>query len=372
MTQNLPKRIESLDILRGLDLFLLVFFQPVLMGICQHSEWPWVNTLGVWFSHVDWEGLHLWDIVMPLFLFMAGASMPFAFSKYKMEESRRFVYRKILKRFIILFILGMVVQGNLLGLDLHYFRFYSNTLQAIATGYAISAMIILHLKLNWQIIFTCLLMVIYWIPMQFYGDYTADGNFAEMVDRCILGRWRDGVYWDEAGIWHFSPYYHYTWIWSSLTFTVTVMLGTFAGQVIKNGRNNPKHTALRLVAGAFFLLVLGYIHSMHTPVNKHLWTTSMVLVTGGWCWALMALCYWLIDVQGCGSWFSWLKIYGANSIVAYILGEVINFRSIVQSLSYGFQPWLDDWYDVWLTFGNYLIIFLILRFMYKYRIFVKI
>ena len=117
---------------------------------------------------------------------------------------------------------------------------------------------------------------------------------------------------------------------------------------------------------------VGYVHSMHTPVNKHLWTTSMTLISGGWCWALMALFYWLVDVKGWSRGLGWLKIYGTNSIVAYMLGEVVNFRSIVQSLSYGLQPYLGDWYNVWLAFGNYLIIFLILRAMYKARVFVKI
>ena len=108
MQQSL-KRIESLDILRGLDLFLLVFFQPVLMQICNRVDNPMLNTIGQLFSHADWEGLHLWDMVMPLFLFMAGASMPFAFSKYKTADSKWPVYRKVVKRFVILFILGMVV-----------------------------------------------------------------------------------------------------------------------------------------------------------------------------------------------------------------------------------------------------------------------
>ena len=370
--QQTTKRLESLDILRGLDLFLLVFFQPVLMQICARVDLPWLRTVGAWFSHAEWEGLHLWDLVMPLFLFMAGASMPFAFSKYRESESKWPIYRKILKRFVVLFLLGMVVQGNLLGLDPQMFRFYSNTLQAIASGYLIASMLILHLGQRAQIIATCMLMLIYWIPMHFCGGYTADGNFAEMVDRAVLGSHRDGVYWDEQGEWHFASWYHYTWLWSSLTFGVTVMLGCFAGQIIKAGSNLRSFTALRLAVIALALLALGYLHSMHTPVNKHLWTTSMTLISGGWCWALMALFYWLVDVKGWSRGLQWLKIYGSNSIVAYMLGEVVNFRSVVQSVSYGLQPHLGEWYGVWVTFGNYLIIFLILRAMYKARVFVKI
>ena len=248
--QQSQKRIESLDILRGLDLFLLVFFQPVLMQICNRVDNPMLNTISQWFSHADWEGLHLWDMVMPLFLFMAGASMPFAFSKYKTADSKWPVYRKVVKRFFILFILGMVVQGNLLGLDPQMFRFYSNTLQAIASGYLIAPMLMLHLGQRAQIIATCMLMLIYWIPMHFCGDYTAEGNFAEMVDRAVLGSHRDGVYWDEQGQWHYAPWYHYTWIWSSLTFCCTVAFVSFAGYMTKNGNNNRMATAQRLLLAA--------------------------------------------------------------------------------------------------------------------------
>jgi predicted acyltransferase len=233
-------------------------------------------------------------------------------------------------------------------------------------------MLMLHLGQRAQIIATCLLMLIYWTPMHFCGDYTADGNFAEMVDRAVLGSHRDGVYWDEQGEWHFASWYHYTWLWSSLTFGVTVMLGCFAGQIIKDGSNLCSFTALRLAVISLALLALGYLHSMHIPVNKHLWTTSMTLISGGWCWALMALFYWLVDVKGWSRGLQWLNIYGSNSIVAYMLGEVVNFRSVVQSVSYGLQPHLGEWYNVWITFGNYLVIFLILRGMYKARMFVKI
>ncbi len=368
----MSQRLQSLDILRGLDLFLLVFFQPVLMQVCARVDVPWIRTLGQWFSHVDWEGLNLWDLVMPLFLFMAGASMPFAFSKFQGAEDKRPVYRKIVKRFIILFILGMVVQGNLLDFNLQHLRLYSNTLQAIASGYLIASMLMLHLQTRGRIIATCLLMLVYWIPMHFCGDYTAEGNFAEMVDRLVLGRFRDGVWWDEQGQWHFASWYTYTWVWSSLTFGATVMLGALAGHIIKTGSHRREITTVKLFGIAASLLLLGYIHGWHTPVNKHLWTTSMVLISGGWCWALMGLFYWIVDVKGYTRGLAWLKVYGTNSIVAYILGEIINFRSIVESLIHGLRPMVGDWYAVCLSFGNYFIIFLILCYMHRARIFVKI
>ena len=150
-------RLASLDILRGFDLFLLVFFQPVLWALAHQLNLPWLNSILFQFDHEVWEGFRFWDLVMPLFLFMTGASMPFSFSKFKDDPDKGPIYRKILKRFILLFIFGMIVQGNLLGLNPKYLYLYSNTLQAIATGYLIAAIIQLHCSFRWQLIVTVLL-----------------------------------------------------------------------------------------------------------------------------------------------------------------------------------------------------------------------
>ena len=145
-TQPVGQRLASLDILRGFDLFLLVFLQPVLVSLGACVDSSVMNAVLYQFDHEVWEGFRFWDLVMPLFLFMTGVSMPFSFSKYEREENRWFIYKKVLRRFVILFLLGMVVQGNLLGLDFKYIRLYSNTLQAIAAGYLIAALIQLNFK----------------------------------------------------------------------------------------------------------------------------------------------------------------------------------------------------------------------------------
>lgn len=365
-------RLASLDILRGFDLFLLVFFQPVFVALGQRLNLPWLNGVLYQFDHEVWIGFRFWDLVMPLFLFMTGASMPFSFAKFKENPDKGAVYRKIFRRFVLLFIFGMIVQGNLLGLNPDSLYLYSNTLQAIATGYLISAFILLHCSFKYQILITLLLLVTYWIPMTFGGDYSPEGNFAEKVDRLVLGRFRDGVYWGEDGNWHFSPNYTYTWIWSSLTFGVTVMLGAFAGKIMKEGKNNRKRVVRLLLLVGMALIGISLLWSLQMPIIKRLWTCSMTLFSGGLCFLLMGLFYYWIDYKGHTYGLDWLKIYGMNSITAYILGEVVNFRSVVASVSYGLEQYLGNYYPVWLSFGNYLIVFLILRMMYKHRVFLKI
>ena len=373
LPENNSIRLASLDILRGFDLFLLIFFQPVFVALARQMNMPFLDSILYQFDHEVWEGFRFWDLVMPLFLFMTGASMPFSLSKYIGTTGSYWpVYRRILKRVFLLFIFGMIVQGNLLGLDSSHIYLYSNTLQSIAVGYFIAAVIQLHFSFRWQIGITLLLLFIYWIPMTFLGDFTPAGNFAEQVDRCVLGRFRDGVFWNEDGTWSFSPYYNYTWIWSSLTFGVTVMLGAFAGKIMKEGKANRKKVVQTLSVIGVLLVGLAMLWSLQMPIIKRLWTGSMTLLSGGYCFLLMALFYYWIDYKGHSRGLNWLKVYGMNSITAYLLGEVVNFRCIADSVSYGLKQYIGDYYPVWLTFANYLILFFLLRMMYKRGLFLKV
>ena len=357
-TDTKKERLASLDILRGFDLFLLVFFQPVFLAFLGNTGLDWMQPLCHQLDHEVWNGFRFWDLVMPLFLFMTGASMPFSFSKYQGTRGDWVLYRKIIKRFIVLFILGMVVQGNLLGLDWKHLYIYTNTLQAIASGYLFTALIFLNFSISRQILIGGLLLVIYALPFLLTGDYTPEGNFANWVDQLLLGRFRG----DPS----------YTWIWSTLTFTVTVLLGSFAGRIMKKGTRNKKMVVARLWCIAVLLMILAGICSIWMPVNKRIWSVSMTLLSGGYCFMLMGLFYYWIDYKGHRRGLEWLKFYGMNSITAYLLGEVINFRSIAQSVSYGLQPYLGDYYPAWLTFVNFLILFFILRWMYRHQIFLKI
>lgn len=372
-THSIPSnRLASLDILRGFDLFMLVFFQPVFVAFARHwKDVPVFSFLLHQFEHVKWEGFSAWDLVMPLFLFMVGAAMPFSFEKYRANPDKRAIYKKITKRFVILFILGAVVQGDLLSLDPIQIRIYTNTLQAIAVGYVISAVLLLHLSRKGQVVATLLLLTGYWALLTFLGDFTPDGNFAEAVDRAVLGRVRDGVTYAEDGSWSFSDNYRYTWVLTSMVFGVTTMLGAFAGQIMKNGKDKRKNSQLLFIIGGA-LLVSAWLLSFQTPIIKKIWSASMTLWSGGLCFLLMALFYYIVDYKGRSNGLNWLKIYGMNSIVAYTLGMVVNFRSAAHSLLWGLEKYTGDYYSAILTFANFLILFFILQLMYKLRVFVKI
>ena len=370
---NEKKRLLSLDVLRGLDIFLLVALQPVLRAVLMLLDNEALNnTLLFQLDHATWEGLRVWAIVMPLFLFMSGVTMPYSLPKYKTQNGNMKVWGRVLKRFLLLFVLGMLVQGNILSLDPNRVYIYSNTLQAIAVGYILTVPMVLYLKPRHQIIAVAVLLVLYSVPMHLYGDWSAQGNFASVLDKALLGRFRDGSTVAADGTVLFAGWYDYTWIWSSLTFCCTAALGSLAGHMTRNGNGNRRATATKLLLVGVVLLVAGLLAGVVQPIVKRIWTASFTLYSAGWCYLLLTLFYWWIDVKGHTKGWEWLLYYGCNAITAYLVGEIVNFRSIAASLLYGTEQYLAGWYPVLLTVCNAVALFFVLKIMYRNKLFLKV
>jgi predicted acyltransferase len=202
------------------------------------------------------------------------------------------------------------------------------------------------------------------------GNYTPDGNLAEWIDRVVLGRFRDSATVANGEV-IFSGSYRYTWILSSLNFGVTVLTGLFAGQIIKSNLEQIRKVRLLFIVGVA-LVAAGWLWGLQLPVIKKIWTSSMVLVSSGYCFLLMGVFYYLIDYKGYRKNITWLKVYGMNSITAYMLANIINFRCIGDSLFFGLQPCLGNFYPVLLAVANAAVIYLILWMMYKRKLFLKV
>lgn len=367
------KRLLSLDILRGFDLFMLVGLQPILRQFLITLNSSALNsTLLYQLDHVQWKGFTAWDLVMPLFLFMSGVTMPFSLPKYLRQHSNIALWKRVLKRVLLLWLFGMIVQGNILSLNPNAVYLYSNTLQAIAIGYLLTVPLVVYLKPRMQIMAIILLLIIYTIPMVLFGDWSQHGNFAAEVDNLVLGRFRDQSFLATDGTWQVAQWYDYTWVWSSITFCCTVALGSIAGEIIKRGNNKRNKTAVTLLLIGISFIILGSIWGMWHPIIKRIWSGSMTIYSAGWCFALLAIFYWWIDVKGHKKGLQWLQFYGCNAITAYMLGEVINFRSIVSSLCHGAEQYIGDWYPLLLTTGNSVILFCIMAVLYKQKIFLKV
>lgn len=372
------KRLESLDILRGFDLFFIVALEHIMRSLDACIDASWFNPIMWCFTHVAWEGFSPWDLIMPLFMFMSGVSIPFALSRFKREGNKREAYVRIVRRFVLLWICGMICQGNLLGLDPNRIYLYTNTLQSIAIGYLVASLLYLNTSVKTQIGISVSLLLIFWACMEFIqvgsyggGNYTHEGNIAEWIDRVVLGRFRDAASVQNGEV-VFASWYDNTWILSSLTFCVTTLTGVFAGYILRDKKRSIPQRARLLAIIGIALVAAGWLWHLQMPVIKRIWTSSMVLVSSGYSFLLMALFHWLIDHKGYTRHVSWLKIYGMNSIAAYMLVSCINFSSVSNSLLYGLQQYTGNFYNVIIAISNSIIIFLILRLMYKHKLFLKV
>ena len=374
----MKKRLESLDVLRGADLFFLLAVGPIMRRLIRTLDIEWLNQCNWLFDHVEWQGFSPWDIIMPLFVFMTGITIPFALGRMREERTYGTALLRILRRVVVLWIFGLICQGGLFDKYPETVYLYTNTLQAIAVAYAGAALMFLFTNLRVQIVTAVVLLVGYWAAMEFIsvdgfggGDYTPEKNLAEWIDNAVLGRFRDGAKVVE-GVVEFKSDYHYTWILSSLNFVVTGMLGMFAG-VIAKSQMEEKRKLWWFAGAGVAMVVAGLLLGIWHPIIKKIWTSSMTLFTGGVCFLLLWLCYYLIDYKGYRKGLTLFKVYGMNSIAAYMLPKFVKVRAILAGLLW----WLaycigDEWSAMVVSVLNVVVQYYLLYYMYKREIFLKV
>ena len=359
------KRLESLDALRGFDMFWIVGGSWIFGSLDAIFGSPLTGLIDRQLEHVPWNGFRFWDLIMPLFLFIVGVAMPFSSAKRLARgDSRKKLYSHIVMRFFILFILGMVAQGHLLSYDLAKLHICCNTLQAIAAGYLIGSIIMLNLKIRWQIGATAGLLLLFWALMAWVpvpgfraGQLTPEGNLAIYLDKLIQGPFQDGT--------------DYSWILSSLTFTGTVMMGVFGGLLLRS-KKTQLQKVLWLFGAGILSIGVGLFWSIWFPIIKHLWTSSFVLFSGGLCFLLLGFFYLVMDVWGYRKWAFMFKVIGMNAIFVYMITRLFDFRRIGDIFVGGLADRLGPWNGLVQGLAGFAVIWLILYWMYRKRTFVKI
>ena len=119
------------------------------------------------------------------------------------------------------------------------------------------------------------------------------------------------------------------------------------------------------------MVVVAKVWGIWMPIIKTIWTSSMALFAAGISFILLGISYYFVDYKGYNKHLTWLKVYGMNSIAAYMLTQIVNFRSIPQSLLFGLKQYIGAYYNVLITLSQVGIIFLILWVMYRKKIFLK-
>jgi predicted acyltransferase len=353
----------AVDALRGFDMFWIIGGSVIFTGLADALGGP-LEVVKPQFEHVRWEGLHFYDLIWPLFMFIVGVSIPLSIGKRKAEgTTKRTLYLHALRRTVILFVLGMVVQGGLLNYDLSKLHPCYSVLHGIAAGYLIAIAVAIELRPKMQVAVIAIFLLVYWAVLELVpvpgvgaGVLTPDGNLATWIDQLVLGRFHYG---------------ENTWFLSYLGFASSVLLGVLAGHLLMLPCSE-KAKVLTLTGAGAGCIALGLLWSLVFPIIKLLWTSSFVLVGGGFGFLMLALFYWIIEVKGYRRWAFFFTVIGMNSITVYVAIMLINFQQIGNIFVGSLLPRIQPWDGFVSALAAVAVIWLILYWMYRTKTFVKL
>jgi predicted acyltransferase len=380
-TVTKPARLLSLDALRGFDMFWIMSGEGVVHALAKATGWPLLVWMSGQLHHTEWNGITFYDMIFPLFLFIAGVSMPYsmgnkvakhgvAYPYLLPSSSKGEIYRSMIRRTIILLFLGVVVNGLFKFNGLENTRFAS-VLGRIGLAWFFAGVIYLNFGTRGQILWFGILLLGYWaamelIPVPGYGAgvLTMNGSLESYIDRLLLpGRLHDKVH-DPEGI------------LSTIPAIGTAMLGIFTGQFLKfESEKWPMwKKGICLLAVGILFIGLGMLWNIAFPINKRLWTSSFVMFVGGWSLVFLSVFYLVIDVAGYRKWAFPFVLIGVNSILIYLAAEgMVDFQHTANFLFGGIISYLaQSWQPVWAAISIVIVQLALLYFLYRNKIFLKI
>ena len=364
------KRLLSIDTLRGIDMAFIMGLSPLILRICDLFPGGSDSWIATQLHHVSWDGLALMDCIFPVFLFIAGLSFPFSYAKQVSQGRTSWqIHRKIFIRALILVALGIVYNGFF---DLSFPQRYASVLGRIGLAWMCAALLYIHLKTVPRIVIAAVILIGYGLLVSLVAapdvpagtdPLSRDGCLNGYIDRLLLpGRLHNGNF-DPEGLLGIIPA------------TVTAMLGMFTGEFIRLPEekvNGNKKTLWMLGAGAV-LLVVGLLFSRILPINKKLWSSTFVLVVGGISLLAYAIVYFLVEVKGYRKWTFPFRVIGLNSITIYLLQKIIPLQGVANYFLGGAAGYLPEaWGAVLLAAGYLAVSWLLLYFLWRQKIFLKV
>ena len=367
---TIPGRLNSIDALRGFDMFWIIGGGSFLRSLSDTFSSPISPILTTQLEHSQWNGFTFEDLIFPLFLFIVGLVMPFSLSKrVERGDKKSGLYKHILIRTILLFSLGLI-YNFIPGFDFEGMR-YAGVLQRIALCYCFASLVVMNFKISGQVLWFAGILVFYFAIMKFVpvpglgaGILTPEGNLASYIDRLLLpGNFCCFEFGDNEGI------------LSTIPAVSTTLMGVLAGHFLKSGYQNGRKTMLLITAG-LISIACSLVWNIVFPVNKLLWSSSYVLLAGGLSLILTAVFYWVIDVRGYRKWAFPFVVIGLNPITIYLAQKILY-------IDYGFDIFSQSVINIFaadcrpfLFFFSIIILlvikWLILYFLYRRKIFLKV
>lgn len=365
------KRLISLDAFRGITIAGMIL-------VNNPGSWKFVYSP---LRHAEWHGCTPTDLVFPFFLFIVGVAIPFSFGKrLERGESQKKLFLRVLRRSLILFGLGLFLNG---------FPTYPlatiripGVLQRIAVVYFFASMVVIKTGRKGETLTIITILTLYWalmklVPVPGYGAGIMEmsGNLASYLDSLLLKAhlWKPA--WDPEGI------------LSTLPAIATALLGVKTGHWLRSSRS-PIEKTVGLFVGGNIGLVLGLIMNFWFPINKGLWTSSYVIYTAGMALNFLGICYWLIDVKGYRRWATPFVIYGMNAITLFFLSGLMARLTILWKITQAdgtritlktyfyetlYAPWAGPTLGSLFYALTYILLWLgLMAILYRKKIFIKI
>lgn len=364
-------RLHSLDALRGFDMFWIMGGESIFIALAAITGWPFLQWWAGQLSHVDWQGFHFYDMIFPLFLFIAGISFPLSMAKrYHGPENRKPLYVHIFKRGFILVLFG-IIYNNAVEFDFANLR-YASVLGRIGLAWMFAALIFMNTNLKYRIIWLWGILIFYWLLLLLFpahdlgasDPFSKEGNLTGYLDRLFLpGSFCCYKFGDSEGL------------LSTLPAISTALLGMLTGQFVLSQylNNKPLRKVLYMALAAVGLILLGRIWNMGFPINKYLWSSSFVCFVGGLSLLLFTLFYLVIDVWKFKSWTAFFVVIGMNSITIYLAERMIDFHYTSKFLFDGLiKLFPSGWAELLGAIAIFSAAWIFLYFLYKKKIFLKV
>jgi predicted acyltransferase len=395
-------RVVAVDALRGFDMMWILGAGVFVQCLARIDRNVMTTFIDRQLDHVQWEGLHLYDLIFPLFIFLTGVSMVFSFARARHTESKRVLVGRILRRGLILFLLNFIFNGGF-STPWPNIRVASGVLALIAASYVIAAPIYLFLadRLKVMAAVTGALLLGYWallglasfpdlrldkptvealatqagshdpaaitalVPGRVSGHYEERYNFSNYVDyRYMPGRMHNGYYENQG-------------LLSPIPGAAVCLLGALAGSLLASASVLPRRKVAWLALGGAAAIALGVLWSPAFPIVKKLWSSSFCLVAAGSSALLLSLFYLAIDVWGWRRWCTPFVWIGMNPIVLYVLSALVDFSRIAERFAGGDVKSLLDRLApgagaAGLALAEFLLMLLLARFLHHRKIFLRV
>ena len=382
-------RLTSLDALRGFTMLWIIgsdnLYEALdhiaskggepIKDLAVLAQSGWAGFLANQLKHRSWEGFVFYDLIFPMFVFIVGVSVVFSLQKMVAREGKVAAYKRIFKRFVLMFLLGVFYDEGVALLyevkdsgAIDYSNYDENVLcgvlQRLALCYLFTSLLFVNLKPKALVGVFAAIMIGYWALLTFVPapgepelSFARDHNISHWIDKQI------------------PPYYGTDpeGYFSTLPAVCSCLLGVFTAFLIQNKNVPAQRKALIMVGGGVLMILAGYAWGLQFPIIKRLWTSSYVLVTGGYSLVLLGLFYQVVDIWNYQKWCIPLIWIGANPLTIYMATNMVDFDAIAKRFVGGPVEASLGLYGplvVWIV--SMLICFALLRFLYHRKIFLRV